>query len=120
MEVNKEAVTDYINNRPDNHKAFLKALRLIIIESLPETVNEGIAWSMASYWQGTYLIHFQDYSQHLNIYIGPEAVEHFKTIYPHLDYSKRGFKLLHNQELPEKELREMIKWLYKTYAKQDW
>ncbi|KHD45096.1 iron chaperone [Streptococcus hongkongensis] len=117
MKANSQGVSDYISNRPVNHHERLEVVRSLISENLPETVREGIAWSMPSYWQGTYLIHFQDYGQHLNIYIGPEAVERFKTIYPRLNYSKRGFKLFHNQELPETELRDMLNWLYKTYAK---
>lgn len=116
MKENKEAVTAYIAERPQDQQRQLASLRNLIVSQLPDSVIEGIAWSMPSYWQKTYLIHFQAYSNHLNVYIGPDAVAHFTDIYPDLKYSKRGFKLTYEEPLPQEEIKAMLSWLYETYG----
>lgn len=116
MKENKNAVTAYIAARPESHQQQLESLRNLIVSQLPDSVIEGMAWSMPSYWEKTYLIHFQDYSNHMNLYIGPKAVDHFSTIYANLRFSKRGIKLTYEESLPQEEIKAMLKWLYDTYA----
>lgn len=48
---------------------------------------------MPSYWQNTYLIHFQAFKHHVNVYVGPEAVAYLQENYPELSFTKRGFQL---------------------------
>ena len=38
---------------------------------------EKIAWGMPTYWRGRNLIHFAAHKNHLGIYPGAEAIEHF-------------------------------------------
>lgn len=116
MIADRNAVTDYIESRQSPQKELLEQLRNTIIEHLPVTVIEGVAWSMPSYWEKTYLIHFQAYTKHINVYIGPEAVEHFQPLYTNLTFSKRGFKLMNQDNLPETELKVILNWLYQTYV----
>lgn len=57
MKADSQAVDDYIATDSHEKTIFLLALKRIIKESLPNS-REGLAWSMPSYWQGSYLIHF--------------------------------------------------------------
>ncbi|KKF49337.1 hypothetical protein [Streptococcus uberis] len=54
MKENKDAVTAYIATRPESHQQQLESLRNLIVSQLPNSVIEGMAWSMPSYWDKTY------------------------------------------------------------------
>lgn len=113
---NPSAVADYIAKEESQQKRdYLNALRTLIKEVLPEAF-EGLAWAMPSYWQGSYLIHFQAYKNHVNVYIGPEGVAFLQTAYPELSYTKRGFKLDYTKPLPDKALKTACQWALKRYG----
>jgi uncharacterized protein YdhG (YjbR/CyaY superfamily) len=67
---------EYIFNQPANIQALLLEVRRIIREALPDA-TEKMSYSMPTYWQGRNLIHFAAQKNHLGIYPGADAMEHF-------------------------------------------
>jgi uncharacterized protein YdhG (YjbR/CyaY superfamily) len=71
------SVTDeYIYYQPENIRTILLRVREAIRSALPDAA-EKISYRMPTYWQGHNLIHFAAMKNHLGIYPGAEAMEHF-------------------------------------------
>ena len=118
MKEDSQAVKNYIDRHHVAHRDFLLRLRSMIKAYLPNSC-EGIAWSMPSYWQNTYLIHFQAFKHHVNVYVGPEAVAYLQENYPELSFTKRGFQLRYDQEIPTNPLRAVCQWQLQKYGDND-
>ena len=75
---NKEfmAIDDYITNQQESIRPILSKVLSIIREELPNA-TEIISWQMPTFWHGRNLIHFAAQKNHLGVYPGSEAVEHF-------------------------------------------
>jgi uncharacterized protein YdhG (YjbR/CyaY superfamily) len=69
-------VDRYIAEQPAELQNLLAEVRRTIRETLPG-VTEKISWQMPTYWRGRNLIHFAAQKNHLGIYPGAEAMEHF-------------------------------------------
>jgi uncharacterized protein YdhG (YjbR/CyaY superfamily) len=67
---------EYIFNQPAYLQIPLLNVRQAIRQELPEA-TEKIAWQMPTFWQGRNLIHFAAQKNHLGIYPGAAAMEHF-------------------------------------------
>lgn len=118
MTADSRAVDEYITKIDKDHQQLLKELRAVIKVCLPES-KEGIAWGMPSYWQNTYLIHFQAFKKHLNVYIGPEAVAYLQEKYPDLSYTKRGFQLIYGKDIPKEAIEDVCHWQVEKYGGKD-
>jgi uncharacterized protein YdhG (YjbR/CyaY superfamily) len=79
-------IDEYINKQDPVHRDNLCAVRDTIREQLP-FAEEKISWSMPTWWKNHNIIHFAAAKQHIGIYPGPEAVEHFAE-----ELTKRGLK----------------------------
>ena len=66
----------YIANQPAELQGLIRSVCLAIREVLPDT-TEKISWAMPTFWQGRNIIHFAAQKNHLGIYPGVEAMNHF-------------------------------------------
>lgn len=66
----------YIANQPANLQVLLLNVRMAIRQALPDA-TEKISWQMPTFWQGRNLIHFAAQKNHLGVYPGAAAMEHF-------------------------------------------
>ena len=96
------ASDEYIFNQPANIQVLLLEVRRIIREALPDAA-EKMSWQMPTYWQGQNLIHFAAQKNHLGIYPGAEAMEHFT---PRLNEYKTS--------------KGAIQFPYKTFGKEQY
>ncbi len=79
------SVTDaYIASQAAEIQPVLKLVRDTIHEALPDC-EEVISWQMPTWRKKTNIIHFAAMKNHLGLYPGPEAVEHFAD-----ELKKRG------------------------------
>ena len=67
---------EYIAKQPANLHILLLNVRMAVRQALPGA-TEKISYQMPTYWQGRNLIHFAAQKNHLGIYPGAEAIEHF-------------------------------------------
>ena len=73
-----KTVDEYISNKDIEIQPFLMKIREIIKRSIPEA-TEKIAWNMPSYWKDKYIIHFECYRNHVNIYVGPVITDLYRS-----------------------------------------
>jgi uncharacterized protein YdhG (YjbR/CyaY superfamily) len=66
----------YIEKQSDQLRPLLNRVRQTIRGTLPEA-SEKISYGMPTFWRGRNLIHFAAMKNHLGIYPGAAAVEHF-------------------------------------------
>ena len=66
----------YIASQPLNLQVLLLNVRLAIRKALPDA-TEKISYQMPTFWKGRNLIHFAAQKNHLGIYPGAEAMNHF-------------------------------------------
>ena len=69
-------IDGYIANQPMHLQILLLNVRLAISRALPDAA-EKISYQMPTFWRGRNLIHFAAQKNHLGLYPGAEAVEHF-------------------------------------------
>jgi predicted N-acetyltransferase YhbS/uncharacterized protein YdhG (YjbR/CyaY superfamily) len=71
-------VDEYIEMQPAHIRGDLETVRLIIkLKMQIYDASEKISWGMPTYWKGQNIIHFAAQKNHLGIYPGAEAIEHF-------------------------------------------
>lgn len=71
-------VDEYISLQPEHLQQDLQRVRLMILMTMKiDGATEKISWSMPTYWRGKNLFHFAAQKNHLGIYPGAEAIEHF-------------------------------------------
>lgn len=108
-----KTVDEYILSRDEKIQGFLSELRTIIKETLPCDVTEKIAWNMPSYWKKKYIIHFEAYRDHVNIYVGPVVVNLFKDKGYDYKFTGRGVSLAYDKEIPKDLIEKMTIESYK-------
>ena len=69
-------IDTYIQDQSADLQPLLRDVCSTIREVLPD-VTEKISWQMPTFWQGRNLIHFAAQKNHLGIYPGAAAMEHF-------------------------------------------
>ncbi|MDR1664933.1 MAG: DUF1801 domain-containing protein [Clostridiales bacterium] len=75
-ELDSAGIDGYISSQPANIQNILREVRQAIREVLPGAA-EKISWQMPTFWKGRNLIHFAAQKNHLGIYPGAAAMEHF-------------------------------------------
>ncbi|MDR2771389.1 MAG: DUF1801 domain-containing protein [Clostridiales Family XIII bacterium] len=71
-----DCIDGYIAARPEDIRPLLLSVCKALRAALPDA-EEKISWQMPTFWRGRNLIHFAAQKQHLGIYPGAEAMEHF-------------------------------------------
>lgn len=104
-------VDEYIERAEVAIRPFLVELRATIREAVPDAL-EKLAWGMPSYWKYKYVIHFDAYRDHVNVYIGAELTEKCKQLYPEFSYTGRGIQLYYDQPIPHELIRTVARESY--------
>ncbi|MDO5028430.1 MAG: DUF1801 domain-containing protein [Bacillota bacterium] len=109
-------IDEYILNQREEIQDYLIQVHKTIKGVLPD-VSEKISWSMPTYWKGKNIIHFAAHKNHLGLYPGPEAVEHFADKLSDYSKTKGAIQFPYDQAIPLDLIGEIAKWCYKEYAK---
>jgi uncharacterized protein YdhG (YjbR/CyaY superfamily) len=70
-------IDEYISAQPESKRRLLGSVSDTIRKALPDGVTEKISWQMPTFWKGQNLIPFAAQKNHLGIYPGAAAMEHF-------------------------------------------
>lgn len=105
-----KSIDEYINSKDEYIQKFLTEIRKIIYEAIPDA-TEKIAWNMPSFWKGKYIIHFEAYKDHVNIYVGPEVTDMFRDDEKYAEYkfTGRGVSIAYKQDIPTELIGDMAK-----------
>ena len=63
------SIDEYIAAQPEDVRSILCKIRKTIQKAAPKAV-EKISWSMPTFWQNGYIIHFAAFKKHIGIYPG--------------------------------------------------
>ena len=100
-------VDRYIQSFEGTIGTSLEELRTLIRFNLP-LAQERMAYGMPTYWYKENLIHFAGYQNHLGLYPGPKAIEHFLHELEGYKCSKGAIHLPIHQPLPKVLLESII------------
>ena len=108
-----KSIDEYILGQPENIQPILHQVRDVICRSVPET-EERISWSMPTFWKKHNVIHFAAFKNHLGIYPGPVAIEHFADKLAEYKTSKGAIQFQYSKAIPFDLIGEIAKWCYET------
>lgn len=111
--VKPKTVDEYISLQPENVQPLLNQVRDTLRAALPDA-EERISWSMPTYWKKHNIIHFAAFKNHIGIYPGDKAMEHFADRLTGYKTSKGALQLPYSKPLPLDLLAEIAKWSYET------
>lgn len=104
------SVGAYIGLYPIEIQKRLSYIRALIMRTAPR-VEESIQYSMPAYHlYGKPLVYYGVAKKHIGFYPTPDGVEHFKEKLTGFSYSKGAIQLPHDQDLPKKLLKEIIRY----------
>lgn len=108
-----KTVDEYISAQPDAIRPILDQLRETLRKALPNA-KECISWSMPTYRGNRNIIHFAAHKKHIGLYLGDEAIEHFKDRLSGYRTRKGTVQLPYDKSLPLELIAEIAKWCYET------
>ena len=92
---------------------YLNNVRDTIRTVLPDA-QEKIAWRMPTYWNKHNIIHFAGFKNHIGIYPGAIAIEHFADRLKDYKTSKGAIQFQYSEPIPYELIAEIAKWCYMT------
>ena len=108
-----KSIDEYIEAQPEYVQPILSQVRTTIREILPDAM-ERISWSMPTYWNKHNIIHFAAFKNHLGLFPGTEAIEHFSARLAGYKASKGTVQFQYAQPMPLDLIAEIAKWCYDT------
>ena len=111
-----QTIDEYISMQEESKQEYLNKVRNTIKTAIPYA-KEKISWSMPTYYDKFNIIHFASFKNHIGIYPGPEAIEHFNIELEKYKKSTGAIQFLYTQSLPLDLIEKIAKWCYETNTK---
>ncbi|MEX1377310.1 MAG: DUF1801 domain-containing protein [Eubacteriales bacterium] len=108
-----KTIDDYIALESEDVQQILNKVRNTLRDVLPDAI-EKISWRMPTYWKNHNIIHFASFKNHLGIYPGPLAIEHFADKLKNYKTSKGAIQFQYSEPIPYELIAEIAKWCYAT------
>jgi len=99
----------YIELQDIEKRKVLYEVREAIRKVLPDA-EERISWKMPTFWKGSNIIHFACFKNHIGIYPGPKAVEHFQEELKEYKSSKGAIQFPFNKPIPLHIIAKIAVW----------
>lgn len=106
-------VDEYIAAQPEKVQPFLNQVRETIRKVLPNA-EERISWGMPTYWEKKNIMHFAAHKNHMGLYPGVIAMEHFANRLTEYKTSKGAVQFPYNKPIPLDLIAEITQWCYET------
>ncbi len=107
------AIDDYIAEQLPDVQPLLTKVRDVLRAALPDA-EERISWRMPTFWKKRNIIHFAAFKNHIGIYPGAVAMEHFAPRLTKYKTSKGALQLPYSKPLPLELIAEIARWCYET------
>ena len=107
------SIDEYILSQPENVQLLLNQIRLKLQSILPNA-KERISWQMPTYWDRHNIIHFAAHKNHIGLYPGDKAIEHFQDRLKSYKTSKGAVQFPYDKPMPLELIGEIALWCYKT------
>lgn len=109
-----KTVDEYIGSFPESKQEKLRELRKCVQDALPEATEE-LKWGSPAYSEGTILVAFAGFTDHMNFYPTPDVVSAFKNRLSDYQTGGASVRLSYEKPLPVKLINEMIVYRVKEY-----
>ena len=103
------SVDEYILRQDRTIQPALISLRNTIHDAIPDA-EEKIAWSMPTWKKKGNIISFAASKNHIGVYIGEEAVAHFRERLEGWEVYKGNLRLKYNQDMPLSLIADIARW----------
>jgi uncharacterized protein YdhG (YjbR/CyaY superfamily) len=103
----------YIADQPEEIQPILNQVCGKIRSVLPDA-EERISWRMPTFRKKHNIIHFAAHKNHMGLYPGPEAIEHFADGLKEYKTSKGAIQFQYNTAIPLELIGQIAKWCYET------
>ncbi len=102
-------IDQYIAQFEGKKRALLQEIRATIARTTPEA-TETISYQMPTFRYKGNLIHFALFRQHLGIYPGSEAIDHFKEELTAYKTSKGAIQIPLDQKIPHALIEKLVRF----------
>jgi uncharacterized protein YdhG (YjbR/CyaY superfamily) len=102
-------IDEYIALCDENVRGILERLRQTIHDAAPDAV-EKISYGMPAFWQGRNLVYFAACKNHIGLYPGAQAMEHFAPRFAGYKTSKGAVQLPLSKPMPYELVAEITRW----------
>lgn len=103
----------YIEEQPEEVQPRLHEIRNALRSALPDA-EERISWRMPTYKAKKNIIHFAAFKNHIGIYPGDKAIEHFSEELTAYKTSKGAIQISNNEPLPLDLIIKIALWNFET------
>lgn len=110
-----QTIDDYIRTFPDNVQDKLEKMRQTIHKAVPEA-QEDIKWSQPAFVDGTILVMFGGFKNHIGFYTTPSSLEFFKKELIEIKTGKGSIQFSYEEALPTELITKITAyrdWEYK-------
>lgn len=108
-----QSIDAYIAAQSEDIQPLLNRVRDTIREVLPKA-QERISWRMPTFWHTHNIIHFAAYKNHIGLYPGDKAIEHFQDRLMAYKTSKGAVQFPYDKPIPLELIGEIALWCYET------
>lgn len=113
----EKEIKNYILQFDEKRQEKLLKVYEIIRNNVPDETTEIFSWAMPTFYLNGNLIHFAMGKNHIGIYPGADGVAHFEPKLSAYKHSKGAIQFPLDKEIPEKLLRDIVKYRVKINTK---
>ena len=105
---NYQSIDEYIGTFPDDIQSHLESMRQIIKSVIPGAI-ETISYQIPTFKiNNKNIVHFSAYKNHIGLYPGPSAIEHFKEGLSHYKWSKGAVQFPLDNPIPSELVKKIV------------
>ena len=108
-----QSIDAYIAAQSEDIQPLLNRVRDTIREVLPKA-QERISWRMPTFWHTQHINHLAAYQNHIGLYPGDKAIEHFQDRLMAYKTSKGAVQFPYDKPMPLELIGEIALWCYET------
>ncbi|WP_083295943.1 MULTISPECIES: DUF1801 domain-containing protein [Sphingobacterium] len=101
-------IDEYINQFDGEKKEYLIKVRQLIAGLVPPDADETISYQMPTFRYKGNIIHFAMNKNHLGLYPGPAAIEHFITELKNFKTTKGAIQIPLDQPIPTQIITDIV------------
>ncbi|WP_312340286.1 DUF1801 domain-containing protein [Sphingobacterium sp.] len=108
MATSISTIDEYINQFDADKKAYLVKVRQLIAGLVPPSADETISYQMPTFRYKGNIIHFAMNKNHLGLYPGPDAIQHFATALKNFKTTKGAIQIPLDQPIPIQVITDIV------------
>lgn len=105
----EKRVEKYFKRFPNDVQEKLKQIRATIVEAAPQA-EETLIYGVPGFKLNGNLVCYAAFKQHIGLYPEPSAIDAFKKQLTPYETSKGTIKFPHDKPIPQKLIKEIIKY----------